>query len=128
MARRAVVSNDLSTMIGLAAAAMHAPQPQIPIQKAKYKAFFNFLKRCTPENIFALASAHAAALENIAALAQHLERLGCRCASTGMGQHVDICPVTLRADPAFQGFEATAQDDEKAPAAAPAAAGPVTGL
>lgn len=117
MAGKSVVSSDLNVLIGLAGAAMNAKQPQIPINKSKYKAFFLFLKRCTPQNIFGLAKAHATALENMAALAQHLERLGCRCGGTQReGAHHDICPVRLRAHPVFQSFTATATDEAEEPA------------
>lgn len=110
MARKSVVPQDLELLIGLAAAAISAPQPRIPIDKARYKTYFNFLKRCTAENIYGLAFAHARALENVAAFARHLEGIGCRCGARD-GQHVDICPVQLRKHPMFQAFDATATDD-----------------
>lgn len=116
MARRnrmkSPVSPELDYLVGIAAAAMSAPQPRIPINKTKYKTFFNFLKRCTPENIYGLAHAHATTLENIQAFARHLDTLGCRC---GQGKrpaedHVDICPVRLRTHRFFEAFTAVGAD------------------
>jgi hypothetical protein len=107
---KSAVTPELDHLIGLAAAAMSAPMPRIPINKAKYKSFFNFLQRCTPENVYGLARAHAHTLENIQSFAHHLLKLGCRCGAEARGvtDHVDICPVQLRAHPFFEAFNATA--------------------
>jgi hypothetical protein len=117
---KTAIPSDLELLIGLAAAAQAAPQPRIPINKAKYKAFFDFLKRCTPENIFGLAHAHARALENVQVFARYLDNIGCRCAAEKRGEdHMDICPVQLRRHPIFEAFDATAA----APATAPEGVG-----
>lgn len=104
--KKAIIPADLEEWMGLAAAAAARALPRFTVHD-KDKTFGEYLKRCTPGNVYSLILAHVRALENIQALQHHLLELGCIC-PPGTDGHHQVCPHALAGHPAFQAFDATA--------------------